>query len=227
MIKTIVLDLDGPILDGKYRHYACYSKILTAHGYTPLGIEAYWKMKRERKNRRKQLAASGAEKIYIEFFTEWLALIEQPEMLSLDQVQSGVQSRLEQWRQDGKTLILATMRRYPDRLQEQIKKYRLNTFFSYVVACDHNMGGVGKAQLVKNIYPHLRPEESLWIGDTEKDNDAAHYLGCKFIALSCGLRTYAFLASLSPDFLYRDLTEVDIRRIDVSISVLCQELSSQ
>ena len=213
MIKTIILDLDGPILDGRYRHYACYSRILTEHGYTPISLETYWSMKRERKDRKQQLAVSGAEKIYDEFLMDWLELIEQPEMLMLDQLQPGVTAKLQQWQETGLRLFLATMRRYPERLYEQLRQLGLNIYFKHVVVCDYRVGGAGKAQNVKDAAPDLVPEDTLWIGDAEADIEAARILGMHVLAITSGLRTEEFLSSLRPDFIYKDMAEVELGKL--------------
>jgi phosphoglycolate phosphatase len=64
MIGTLILDLDGPIIDGRLRHYQCYSDILVEHGYKPMPVGMNWEMKRQRKDRHVQLAFSGADEIY-------------------------------------------------------------------------------------------------------------------------------------------------------------------
>ena len=213
MIKAIILDLDGPVLDGRYRHFACYSKILSKYGYSPVSIDAYWNMKRERKDRRQQLAVSGADKTYDSFLTEWMNLIEEPEMLSLDKLQPGVMAKLQKWQESGLCLVLATMRRYPERLYEQLRHMGLDIYFKHIVVCDYRIGGAGKAQNVKDAVPDLVPEDTLWIGDTEADIEAARILGVHVLAITSGLRTGEFLSSLRPDFIFKDLAEVEMGKL--------------
>ena len=61
--------------------------------------------------------------------------------------------------------------------------------------------------------PGLDPGRALWIGDTEVDVAAARALGCPVWLLTCGLRTGPYLASLAPEFLGPDLTQVDLGRV--------------
>ncbi len=213
MIKTVILDLDGPVLDGRDRHFACYSKILRKYGYLPVSIETYWNMKRERKDRRQQLAVSGADKIYDSFLTEWMNLIEEPEMLSLDKLQPGVMAKLQKWQESGLRLLLATMRRYPERLYEQLRHLGLDIYFKHIVVCDYRLGGAGKAKNVKDSVTDLVSEDTLWIGDTEADIEAARILGIHVLAITSGLRTEEYLSSLSPDFIYKDLAEVELGKL--------------
>lgn len=129
MIKTVILDLDGPLLDGKLRHYRCYADILAAHDYNPMPIDTYWKMKRMRKSRAEQLTVTGAEAIYDLFLNEWLTCIEKPEYLALDRVQHGAINQLSSWKKEGLDVILVTMRSSRKRLIEQLQQTDLLPFF--------------------------------------------------------------------------------------------------
>ena len=213
MIQTCILDLDGPLLDGRLRHYACYRAILDKYGYTPLDIDTYWQMKRERLDRRQQLAATNAEAIYEEFLRDWVELIEQPEFLSWDRIQPGVGEKLQQWRSQGVALVLATMRHSPEHLMQQLADLGIDKYLDEVVVCRHSAGGQGKTQQVKERLPKLVPARCLWIGDTEVDIEAARALGCPVWAVTCGLRTAAYLRTLSPDYLSSSLLEVDLERL--------------
>jgi len=208
--RTVILDLDGPLLDGRRRHYAVYQAILRRHGYCPLDGAAYWEMKRERHDRRRQLAASGAEALYDDFLRLWLESIEQPEYLALDRVQTGAIARLASWKAAHKRLVLATQRRHGDRLREQLQTLGLDRYLDHVVVGTHAEGGQGKARGVRALPLDARPDECLWVGDTEVDVEAARALGCPIWAVWCGLRTKAYLASLNPDYLSADLTRVSL-----------------
>src|SRR5437868_14565411 len=111
-----------------FRHYACYESILLSHGYQPLPMPTYWEMKRNRVDRLQQLAATGASEIYDIFLQTWIEKIESPEMLLLDRVQEGAQEKLQQWRSDGITVVLATLRRHQDRVLAQLNRLGLNRF---------------------------------------------------------------------------------------------------
>lgn len=143
-MNTVVLDPDGPLLDGRLRHYACYCEILTQHGFAVLPLDQYWEMKRARKNRREQLAATGADSLYGVFLTRWSERIQQPDLLKLDRLQPGVLSVLDAWSARGARMILATMRRDKHGLDAQLRQCELAHRFSSVLRCDHARGGVGK-----------------------------------------------------------------------------------
>lgn len=196
-IKQIFLDLDGPLLDGKERHYFCYRSILERFGFKPIGIDEYWKKKRALVNRRDLLGMSGAEEIYDDFLVAWLGLIESPEVLALDKVQEGAVDCLRGWKEQGIELILVTMRKNRQAVEEQLTRLKLRPLLDVVLVCDHTDGGDGKADAVRNMFQgKLFEEHALWIGDTEADWEAAKSLGCGVVLLSNGLRDEACLRSL-------------------------------
>jgi phosphoglycolate phosphatase len=211
MIQAVILDLDGPVLDGKRRHYACYSQILRKHGYASVNLDSYWHMKRERVDLGQLLSASGAGMFTEDFRQSWLELIEQPEFLALDGLQPGAREKLLQWRVQRVRLILVTLRRHPERLHRQLTSLGLDVLLDQVVVCEHSRGGLGKGQQLKNEVADISPADCLWVGDTEVDIEAARSFGCPVWAVACGLRSESYLASLSPDFLSEDLTTVDLR----------------
>ena len=213
MIKTILLDLDGPLLDGKYRHYQCYADILSSNGFAAMPMDAYWKMKRARKSRREQLGVSGAESIYETFLDEWLRNIEKPEYLALDRVQDGAIEQLQAWHEQGIAVVLVTMRSSWGALMSQLETTGLLPWFASVVVCEHANSGKGKALALLREFPDIAPVSCLWIGDTEADCEAARFLGCPVCLLMCGLRERDYLASLEPDFLHENLTELELEKM--------------
>lgn len=211
MTQTIILDLDGPLLDGRDRHYACYQQILTECRFAPVSPDVYWQMKREPMDRERLLAASGAESIQEQFFKAWKERIELSEFLKLDRLQPGVTEKLEQWREQGIQLVLATMRGNQAGLSEQLEHFGLDAYLHQVAVCQHQLGGAGKAGLVRTLLPDLVPANCLWVGDTEVDAEAARAFGCPIWLVSCGVRSELFLAGLVPDFLSHDITSIDLR----------------
>lgn len=191
------MDLDGPLLDGKERHYFCYLSILQKFGFEPVGINEYWRTKRSRRNCRELLRLSGAEEIYNDFISAWQVLIESPEALALDKLQEGAVDCLRGWKEQKKELILVTMRKDRRALEDQLRAFALYPLLDAVLVCDHAQDGAGKAAEVRKMYPDIRFEENtLWIGDTEIDWEAAKSLGCNIVLTSNGLRSHEYLETL-------------------------------
>jgi phosphoglycolate phosphatase-like HAD superfamily hydrolase len=197
-VTQIFLDLDGPLLDGKERHYFCYRTILEKHSFVPIGIDQYWELKRDRGNRRDLLDLSGAGLIYDEFLTEWLTMIESPDGLAFDKVQEGAVECLRSWKEQGIRLTLVTMRKKRQALEDQLHSTGLLRFLDAVLVCDHADGGLGKADAVRTLSQgEVNENDALWIGDTEADWEAAKSLGCQVVLLSNGLRTEQYLRTLA------------------------------
>lgn len=208
VIETIILDLDGPLLDGQLRHYQCYRDILAEKGFVPMSLAQYWDMKRHRVDRRRQLAVSDAERLYDEFLDAWLARIESKPYLALDRLQEGATAKLREWKTAGIYLLLATMRRHRDNLFWQLETLGLHAWFDEIIVVESTDPAFDKASKIR---PYLKDrvfERALWIGDTEVDVEAARRLGVKICAVSCGLRTTDYLASLKPDFLLSDVDSI-------------------
>lgn len=211
IVRTIIVDLDGPILDGRLRHYRCYADILTEHGYSPIQIDQYWNMKRNRINRHIQLGASGAESFYDDFLLNWIEKIEQKKYLALDVLQSGSSETLSNWKSQGLRIVLATMRHNSENLEWQLNKLNIFSLFDEIIAIGNGNSGKIKAEHVISRVKNIKSLNAVWIGDTEIDIDAAKYLGIDVCAVACGLRTAEFLETLNPDYVEADLSAFSTR----------------
>lgn len=213
-MRIVILDLDGPILDGQLRHYQCYSDILREHGFDPMPMEQYWEMKRSRCDLREQLKTSGADGIHDQFLRLWLERIESKEYLRMDRLQPGAVKKLRSWKEQGIRLVFATMRNNSRNLQWQLRTLGISDLFDQVVVVGNGHDGSRKAEAVRRqVEPN--PSNTIWIGDTEVDIDAARQIGAKIIAVTCGLRSEAYLMSLKPDYLVPDLQSVCLEGISI------------
>lgn len=207
-VDTIFLDLDGPLLDGTQRHYSCYRAIMEDAGFEPIDIERYWQLKRDMINRRELLALSSADALYDEFLRRWLSVIESPESLELDIVQPGALECLRAWKQQGKKLVLVTLRKDAAALQIQLQNKGLSTYLDKVLVCAHESGGAGKAQAVLDFLGE-RPDahRSVWVGDTEVDAQAARSLGLDVYLVKNGLRSPAILERLDSTLVVESIVD--------------------
>lgn len=200
-----MLDLDGPLLNGVNRHYQCYSDILVERGFGTIPLQQYWEMKRNRTNRKIVLSLSGASEIYDEFLSAWMERIETRPYLMLDRLQDHVVDILDNWKSAGVRLLLATMRNNAANLFWQLREFGIDHFLDEVVVVGSSQLGANKSTEIRPLLKQNNLKEVIWIGDTEVDVFAARELGIKVCALTCGLRTQEYLASLSPDMLEPDL----------------------
>ncbi len=208
------MDLDGPILDTRRRHHACYAQILGAHGCDPLDVQTYWNLKRKRMGVAELLAKGGCKVVpSADFERRWVRLIEQPRFLELDVVQPGALAQLRDWKRAGFHLILASMRQNSRTARRQLRALEIAELFSAVTFSPPEGGAEGKAAGVISVMPS-RAMPSVWIGDTEADMMAARIAGFHRIAVTCGIRSRALLAATNPDLLVPRLASIRRRQLD-------------
>lgn len=186
MIKydNIFFDLDGPILDGKLRHYNCYKDIVTKMSGRVVDIEEYWTAKRNGNNRAIIENESLLSGKYEEFIAEWIERIETKEYLKFDVLKPEIQATLIRFKAITKNLILITLRNNRDNLDWQLERYNIKKLFDKIIVCAQKEGN-SKYEELEN----MNLGKSLLIGDTEIDIEAANMTGIDFIGIANGLRT--------------------------------------
>lgn len=180
----IFVDLDGPILDGRYRHYNCYKDILKKYGGCLVGLEQYWEMKRDRVSRKYLLEISQFGGTYDQYMKEWLKRIELREYLEYDLLQENAVLALQKLRNMTSNLFLVTMRENYDNLIWQLNKLNIYDLFNRVI-CGGSNEVAAKYELIKEFVFN----NAIFIGDTEVDIQAAQLSGCEFIGILNGLRS--------------------------------------
>jgi phosphoglycolate phosphatase len=203
---TIFLDLDGPILECKMRHYACYLDLCRSRELHPLTREEYWELKRQRVNGATLFQRSGARGDGSDLMRSWIALVEQPGYLALDAVHPWVFDVLSSWVAGGARLCLATLRSNVAGLHAELENLGLRRFFDRVVVSDSAAGGEGKAAAA--AASGVDPQSSVWVGDTEVDAVAANSVGSRLYLVTCGIRTEEYLRSLRTGEVVSDLRAV-------------------
>lgn len=198
MIRNIVLDLDGPVLDTRQRHYACYQGILGDFGLPTLPLEEFWRLKRASVGTAQLLSASGAGGAEEVFARLWRDRIEDDDHLELDSLQEGIKQTLRDWRRASRRVVIATLRQHASRARHQVRRLGIAEYCDGVLVSSYGDGSAGKAAAVHDVLPHV-DQETLWIGDTEVDVNAARTLGCRAIAVACGIRDTTRLRAAKPD----------------------------
>ena len=184
----IFLDLDGPILEGKSRHYKCYIDIISRLGGIPLDLNIYWDMKRSKITRDIILEKSDFEASYSDFFKSWMKNIENEKYLKLDTLKPQVIETLEVWKKISNNIVLVTMRQNRNYLIQQLKDLNVYSFFDEIIDCPPQRENT-KYEALKN----KNFENAIFIGDTEEDTKTAKMLHIKSIGITNGLRKKEFL----------------------------------
>ncbi len=181
----VFCDLDGTLLEDKFRHYECYKAIVKKYGGNCIPPDEYWNDKRNKVKRTVLLEKTGFQGTYDDYLSEWLALIETPDFLKYETLKPDTLSFLEWLRDNSEHIVLTTQRRNRKNLLSQLEKLGISGFFEEVASGDH------KTEILGGEYN----KDSLVIGDTEADEETAKRLGCTFIAVTSGLRNEKYLAA--------------------------------
>lgn len=184
---TIVLDLDGTLIDTAQRHYALYTTLGKRFSVDVLPFEDYWNLRRTGLSNIEvlrqgglQVADSGTADAM------WRRDIESPSLLQMDRVLPGVVDWLHEW-SCTVHFALITVRSHTDFVNEQLKRMDLIRHLAKVVVVGHgpSMGNI-KAAAARG---HVTRHPVAWVGDTEVDIAAARELGAHPIGVTTGIRT--------------------------------------
>jgi phosphoglycolate phosphatase-like HAD superfamily hydrolase len=202
MITDIFIDLDGPIFDGRMRHYQCYCDILFSSGETfVLSLTDYWQRKRSKVDIVNILASTGTKISKCDYHELWMKNIESTKYLALDKLQPNAKETLEKWSIIYR-LWLVTCRQYDTFLMSQLEDQGLKALFYQVLRCNIDDGNLSKYNQIKPF--HFGP--SVFIGDTEMDMESAAKLCMPSLAITSGLRDKAFLKA---DYYFEQISDIE------------------
>ena len=194
---TCFIDFDGTLLDNRARYYQLYLDGLGEGASQPLSADAYWQLKRSRTSERDLASRTGFDGDF-EGYAAWrLANIEVDAYLDLDTLFEGAVAALERARETYR-VVLVTHRRKGAALRRQLTALGLDSLLDAVVHGPAD--GPSKAHLIRETDWVAHPDD-MFVGDTEVDIRCARDLGCRAVAVTCGLRTPELLAIEKPDAL--------------------------
>lgn len=207
MFDYIFLDLDGPLLEGKYRHYKCYEDIIRKYGGTALEIDYYWELKRNKITRDIVLEKSNFKESYEIFFKEWMNNIEDEKYLNLDSLKPEVVETLKSWKNITDKIALVTMRQNRDYLLNQLNFLGVLPLLDEVIDCPPQRKNTKYKALKDKIF-----NNAIFIGDTEEDTNTAKMLNIKSIGITTGLRKKEFLEA---DYYFEEIKDIDFYELGI------------
>jgi phosphoglycolate phosphatase-like HAD superfamily hydrolase len=193
--RTVVLDLDGTLIDVSKRHYAVYRDVLAELGGEALPFERYWELKRS-STPWPELLGNGH---VAPFLAAFRARIEQPRYLGLDSAFPFTHDVIEALAEH--ELHLVTLRQSRGALTDQLNRLDLVRQFKTITSDRH----ATKVDLIRSI---ARGQETIVVGDTESDVMAARELHASAVAVTSGLRSEAILRRSEPDVLIEDISSL-------------------
>lgn len=203
--ECIFIDLDGPILNGKNRHYQCYKDIINKYGGKPLNIEKYWNLKRNMVERNIIIKKSDFQGTYDEFMNMWMETIETKKYLKYDTLKPKAVETLENFRKYSNKIYLVTMRNNSNNSMLQLEELGLSRLFDSIILCSSKRENP-KYNALKKIQFH----SAIVIGDTEEDTKMAKRLGIKCIGITNGLRERKLLEA---DYYVDEICNIDFSTI--------------
>lgn len=190
---NIVLDLDGTLIDTRARLYRLFQHLAPE---SPLSFNEYWAFKRRGLSNADLLADELVwdEAAIVTFTRDWMALIEAPEFLALDEAFAGVADALSHLAERA-DLHLCTARQLPGAARAQLDKLGLSRWFKTVLVTEQH---ADKQGVLARQLPQLRPGDWM-VGDTGRDVQAGRALGLRTCAVLSGFLDRDTLLLYRPD----------------------------
>jgi phosphoglycolate phosphatase len=229
---TVFCDFDGPIVDVSNRYYQTYQlalenvqSIYKAKGgrlrIQPLTKAQFWQMKQERTPDTEIAMRSGLRGRQIDVFLKRVnQIVNQPNLLHQDQLQPGVKEALSLLQSQGARLVLVTLRCQKQATQI-LQDNQLDHLFADIWGAQApDMAYANHAQhktdlLKQAIAASPNFTAACMIGDTEADILAGQAMGIPAIALTCGIRSHAYLQRFEPTVIHPDLLTVARKLVTV------------
>ena len=206
-MEKIAFDLDGTILDSKFRHQKVLFDILNKKGLSEEieELNDYVEYKSIGRNTKQYLEYKYGESIDSEEICKsWIENIEKMEYLDFDKVYENAEDIL--FRLSLKyDLYLVTARSNKKNTLKQLEKLDLTKYFKdiYIVSNREN-SALNKYDITKDL------QLKIIIGDTEVDYKWAKYSDVEFIPTDAGFRNNLWWKALNIET-YSNLYEVEKR----------------
>jgi phosphoglycolate phosphatase len=191
----IFFDLDGTLLDAKLRVFTLFCDLT---GQKELDFEAYWELKKSKLSHAVLLETRWGYSVseIHQFEKEFLAAIETPKYLDIDQQMPDVTSYLHQWKSEKHRLFIVTARQSRASVDYQINRWNWSGLFEQLLVTEQQQT---KEALIRPFL--LNPSQALMVGDTGKDINTGKALKISTVAVLSGFLSKASLEAYQPDFI--------------------------
>jgi phosphoglycolate phosphatase-like HAD superfamily hydrolase len=200
--KTILLDLDGTLLNIRNRHYIAYKITIESMGGKPLPLQEYWHLKRAKVSHNSLLIQSSVSEKCIDTFTRLFSeTVENPEYFSLDEVFPWTKKTLQNL-SDYATLRIISFRKNQQTITKQLTSFNLSGYISTVYS-----GSPNKYRTKYHLLPeNLRDSVMAVAGDTEADIALAQKLTVPSYAVLSGIRNTTALKDYRPTQIIKNIS---------------------
>lgn len=185
MIKYVIWDFNGTIIDDRELSLNLLNEILEKQGKNPVDEEAYLDLFGFPIHKYYLKAGITFEKESFDDIAKWYIAKYQPFSLNL-KLHDGVVEALIILRKMGiKNICLSAS--LQENLEEQLKHFEIYDYFDYIIGID-NIKALGKDKVgTQFLKEHkINPQECLYIGDTIYDYDVAKKMKVRSVLFSGG-----------------------------------------
>lgn len=206
--SCIFFDFDGTLIDVKKRYYAAHAKACEYIGIEPSTPENYWELKQDKTPENKINVITPDQ--YKNYSTKRIQLLEDESLLRLDTPFDGVPDLMNKLNIEGNLLFIATMRRHTDRVIQEIKNLKLDSYFEKILAiAPKDKPSDDKANLIKSVRDiYKKYERNYMIGDTEADIDCGKQLDFITVGVTSGIRNEKFITEAHPEYVLNSVTKL-------------------
>jgi len=201
MINNIFFDLDGTLVDSRWRLYNLFVELTTQNKFD---FNNYWEIKRQRTTQADMLYNyfnySDAE--INKFKKMWLSKIEDKERLKQD-VPFPKSKELLEILFKKYNLYVVTNRQKEHLAIEQIRLYGWLNYITKVLVTKQKKS---KFELVKEFVKVNK--DDVFIGDTGEDVLTGKLLGIRTVAVSSGFLNTQILSEYNPDILLCGIKDI-------------------
>ncbi len=194
----IFLDLDGTILDYKFRAYKSFLAVLDQHRMSNFTFEQYVQQRRTGVSNFELYSTVSSYPIdSTSFDLKWQSLIEDARLLNYDQLFPDTLNWVRTHIQRA-NLVLCTARRNKVNLLYQLQHLGVDTYFKEILISE---GKMSKYELLNSYLenPNNSYAEMYFLGDTRYDMLAGKSVGAKVIFIERGFTSSLILADTPVD----------------------------
>lgn len=228
MTRPVVFcDFDGPIVDVSERYYQTYRQGLrslalthrqktdTELAITPLSKQQFWQMKQNRTADIEIAIRSGVPSSWFSPFIQQVKeMVNHPSLLLWDKVQPTARPALRHLQKENIRLVLVTLR-HPVQVNAFLRKHGLTHLVEEIYGtADVDAAFANRVEqkckllsraIAQQKAKGYQTHTSWMLGDTEADVIAAQGMGLSAAALTCGVRSRAYLQTLDPTEVHDEL----------------------
>jgi len=200
MIKNIIFDWSGVIKDCVLDHLCVVNKIFKSFGIKEISLEEL---------------KENWEQPYMRFYNKYLpnlnieqevvaykkAIAENPKAKSYP----GITDLVKKFKQTKRKIVIISSDD-PETILPEIENFKLKGIFNDVIVGIHDKSEAIEELIKKH---NFKPKETIFIGDSNHEIEVGEKNGVITVAVTWGFSTENRLKTVNPDFIVRNLEELE------------------